>query len=149
MPHVVPAQQREPQKLAAIRYAVRTDYPAITYRAQPILGVMTPARVQRFMRRIDDSAGAFGCWPCAGALGPFGYRLVQGSSNYIGFSFTAHRVAWALHNGREPAADILHSCDNPSCCNWRHLREGTVNRSTGMRWRATLVPAAARRHRPR
>jgi HNH endonuclease len=97
-----------------------------SHKPRAILDAMTPKRILRFLLRIDDSGGPFACWPCAGAPGPFGYRLVQGCDDYMGFNFTAHRVAWALHNGREPAADILHSCDNPPCCNWRHLREGTA-----------------------
>lgn len=34
----------------------------------------------------------------------------------------AHRVAWALHNGPLPdGLGVLHSCDNPPCCNPDHL----------------------------
>lgn len=103
----------------------RADYPRLVNAPRPVLEMITAKRAQRFIERIDDSGGPFACWPCGGAPGPNGYRLVQGCDDYQGFTFTAHRVAWALHNGREPALHILHSCDNPPCCNWRHLREGT------------------------
>lgn len=38
----------------------------------------------------------------------------------------AHRVAWVMQNGQIPQGKhILHSCDQPLCVNWRHLRPGT------------------------
>lgn len=37
----------------------------------------------------------------------------------------AHRVSWALENGRWPEFNVLHSCDVPLCVNPAHLREGT------------------------
>jgi hypothetical protein len=37
----------------------------------------------------------------------------------------AHRVAYYLHNGIVPAQLVLHSCDNPPCCNPLHLRQGS------------------------
>ena len=37
----------------------------------------------------------------------------------------AHHVAWYLKHGKWPVQQLLHSCDNPSCVNWEHLREGS------------------------
>jgi len=45
--------------------------------------------------------------------------------SFRGKLWGAHRVAFTFHHGREPQKYVLHSCDNPGCCNPAHLREGT------------------------
>lgn len=44
----------------------------------------------------------------------------------------AHALALELVIGRriKPGLLVLHSCDNPPCCNPQHLREGTVRDNT-------------------
>ena len=37
----------------------------------------------------------------------------------------AHRVAWALANGRQPPPVVRHDCDHPPCCRPACLRGGT------------------------
>lgn len=53
-----------------------------------------------------------------------GYVTMQ----YQGKRVYVHRLAWELYNA-EPIPDglyVLHSCDNPGCCNPNHLRVGTA-----------------------
>lgn len=63
------------------------------------------------------------CWPWSGAKKPKGYGNVRINKRYL----ITHRVAWELSNGPIPAGmHVLHSCDNPACCNPSHLMLGTA-----------------------
>lgn len=64
------------------------------------------------------------CWPWQEGLsdpGGYGKTTVDDTSEY------AHRVAWELfHNEKIPdGMCVLHTCDNPPCCNPFHLFLGT------------------------
>lgn len=61
------------------------------------------------------------CWPWRGARNKAGY----GVTTVRGKRELAHRLAFELHNSTPPTALVLHSCDNPPCCNPEHLRDGT------------------------
>lgn len=66
------------------------------------------------------------CWPWLGAKGDKGY----GRFKVNGKLYLPHRLVSALENGRFAdvpeyhGSVVMHSCDNPSCCNPKHLKPG-------------------------
>lgn len=76
-----------------------------------------------FWSKVDRSAGDGVCWPWIGSVGSGGYGQVRVG----GVLLKAHRRAWALANGEPVGAGVvvLHTCDNPACCNPAHLKRGT------------------------
>lgn len=62
-----------------------------------------------------------------------GYRLKQGYGrlSYEGKLWLAHRLAFFFAKGYiDPSKCILHKCDNPSCVNPNHLKQGTKQENT-------------------
>jgi hypothetical protein len=73
-----------------------------------------------------DTAGE--CWEWKGATNAKGYGRVR----INGRLELAHRVAFAIWKGTTVLTDVgsllvLHSCDNPRCCNPEHLRLGSYS----------------------
>lgn len=74
---------------------------------------------ERFWRRV--AIGNPGeCWPWTGHLLSTGY----GKAVFRGKRHAASRLAYWFAKG-EPRLWVLHTCDNPVCCNPNHLYEGT------------------------
>lgn len=81
-------------------------------------------REERFEQHINRSDGPDACHPWTASLGTSGYGQFQDGGTMRG----AHVVAYELDRGHAPPPDkpyVLHTCDNPPCCNGKHLAEGT------------------------
>jgi len=82
---------------------------------------LSPKQVKRFWSLIDI-AGPDDCWTWHGSTHDQGYGRIQFGRVRI----LAHRLAYILANGNiDPDLNVLHSCDNPPCCNPAHLFPGT------------------------
>lgn len=84
--------------------------------------IVNPKRLltERFWECVVQAPSPDGCWEWSGYRNRLGYGVlgVDGKTVY------AHRVAWFVQHGVYPKY-LLHSCDNPSCVNLAHLKEGT------------------------
>jgi hypothetical protein len=76
---------------------------------------------ERFWSKVDKSGA---CWEWTASRDCHGYGSFCGPGRQ---TWLAHRFAIYLATGEHPADSlVLHSCDNPPCCNPAHLRCGTV-----------------------
>ncbi len=91
----------------------------------PIEAVTHARSIRLFWSKVDQGGGPAACWPYRGRRHrAYGYGHVGRWGRYL----NAHRYAWLLANGRNDTdgLEVLHSCDNPPCCNPAHLRLGTA-----------------------
>ncbi len=81
---------------------------------------------RRFWSKIQKGSHD-ACWPYTGTL----TTSRHGRFKIAGVSYSPHRISWQLANGPIPVGlYICHRCDNPPCCNPRHLVAETA------RWNA-------------
>lgn len=74
------------------------------------------------------------CWPWQAYkdLDGYGTFLVKRQGRFS--KYRAHRVAYVLSGGTVATNQLLlHSCDNPSCCNPKHLSPGSCAENTRQR----------------
>ncbi len=88
---------------------------------------LTPKDIERFWSYVDVTGGPDSCWEWQGTRDKDGYGNLTISRDGKWWPERAHRIAWFLANGPIPPDRkiIMHSCDNPPCCNPAHLSNGT------------------------
>lgn len=86
-----------------------------------------PDHFSRFWSRVDIGAPTE-CWPWLGGKHESGYGQARTEA---GRKTTASRMAYILTYGDISTGLIVrHRCDNPTCCNPRHLETGTYRDNT-------------------
>jgi hypothetical protein len=82
-----------------------------------------PLGVQWLFAKKVERRGPDECWPWTGATNSKGYGRFRIGDNL----FLPHRVAYTIANGaftnlrRHHGSVVMHECDNPRCCNPKHL----------------------------
>ena len=99
-------------------------------------------RLSTFWEGVEVGADTV-CWPWKRAVHRQGYGWFwSGAAMRL-----AHAVALELALGRRLKKLALHTCDNPVCCNPRHLYEGDqVQNMADMRARGREVKAKGTHH---
>jgi hypothetical protein len=91
--------------------------------------ILTEKHIKRFFASMRDASmlpSGNGCHIWTGSKHNKGYGEFTVHVNKKRYKFRAHRLAYYLTYGVDPGQlHVLHSCDNPPCCNPTHLFLGT------------------------
>lgn len=93
------------------------------------MAIQDPVRKASLIKRLKEKTKLdpeTGCieW-IAKAINNGGYGNISAGRLFVGMR--AHRLAWVLASNEAIPSElvVMHSCDNPKCCNIEHLSLGT------------------------
>lgn len=82
---------------------------------------LTQSAIDRFNSYVAKTNNDDECWLFTKKI-----KKGYGQFHISGNTYGAHRVAYTIANGPVPAGLMVrHACNNPSCCNPKHLSTGT------------------------
>jgi hypothetical protein len=78
--------------------------------------------IDKFWEKVDR-CNDDECWSWLGSFDKDGYGQIW--DGHAGKMKRSHKVSAEIHLGKGNGRIVMHSCDNPSCCNPYHLKYGT------------------------